>query len=248
VTPETLVDAFGDVATAVRRAVAGIAPEDLRARTDRPGQYALDLVADAVALELLHKLPVAVVSEESGASGAADAAITVVMDPVDGSTNCSRRLPYWAISLSALDADGPLASLVTNQATGVTTTAIRGQGAFRDGVRISASPVTEVEKSVVTLSGTPLHPLAWKQHRTMGCCALALVDVAAGNVDAYVDAGRWHAPWDYLGGVHACIEAGATVTAVSDEDLFVVDFDARRQLLAAGTATLLAALRPALTP
>ena len=50
----------------------------------------------------------AIVSEESGVDGALDAPITVVLDPVDGSTNCARGIPYWAISLCAVDADGPL--------------------------------------------------------------------------------------------------------------------------------------------
>ena len=48
----------------------------------------------------------------------AGAPITVVLDPVDGSTNCSRGISYWATSICALDADGPLAALVVNQATG----------------------------------------------------------------------------------------------------------------------------------
>ena len=62
--------------------------------------------------------------------------MTVVLDPVDGSTNASRGIPYWSTSLCAVDGDGPLAALVVNQATGVTTTAIRGGGG-RDGRRWS---------------------------------------------------------------------------------------------------------------
>ena len=41
--------------------------------------------------------------------------------PVDGSTNCSRGIPYWGTSLCALDADGPLCALVVNGATGART-------------------------------------------------------------------------------------------------------------------------------
>ena len=39
----------------------------------------------------------------------AGATVTVVLDPVDGSTNCSRGIAYWAMSICALDADGALA-------------------------------------------------------------------------------------------------------------------------------------------
>lgn len=245
-TPETLRTLFGEIATAVRDVVVAIPARDRRDRTAVAGQYALDLVADAVVLEHLARVPVRIVSEESGVGGMPDARITVVVDPVDGSTNCSRNLPYWAISLCALDAEGPLVSLVANQATGETTTAVRDGGAFRDGVRVQPSVVTSVERAVVSLSGRPPNALAWKQHRTMGCCALALCDVAAGNLDAYVDAGNWHAPWDYLGGVHACLEAGATVTDLNGGELFVTEVGARRQLLAAATAELHVALQPAL--
>ena len=30
-----------------------------------------------------------------------------------------------------------------------------------------------------------------------------------GRLDGYLDSGPYHAPWDYLGGYLACIEAGA---------------------------------------
>ena len=54
--------------------------------------------------------------------------------------------------------------------------------------------------------------LPWKQFRALGSAALSLCDVAAGRVDGYLDAGAdGHAPWDYLGGLLVCREAGAVV-------------------------------------
>ena len=115
-------------ARAVRDAVVADRRGDPPGAHEGPGQYALDVIADAAALEVLRKLPVRIVSEESGVHERAGADVTVVLDPVDGSTNCSRGISYWAISICALDADGPLAALVVNQATGERTTAIRGAG------------------------------------------------------------------------------------------------------------------------
>ena len=69
----------------------------------------------------------------------AGASITVVLDPVDGSTNCARDISYWATSICALDGDGALAALVVNHASGTRTTAIRGAGTERDGRRVHAS-------------------------------------------------------------------------------------------------------------
>ncbi len=244
-TPEVLLARFADAADAAREAVGGLTAAARRGRTDRPGQYDLDLVADAAVLEVLRPAEVAVVSEESGCSGPPDAPVTVVVDPVDGSTNCSRGIPYWAISLCALDAEGLLCSLVRNQATGSVTTAVRGGGARRDGEALVPSPVQAVEDAVVDLAGLPPHPLAWKQFRALGSAALALCDVAAGSLDGYVDAVGIHAPWDYLGGQLACMEAGAIVVDARGRPLAVADPQARRHLLAAGTGELLDALRTA---
>ena len=240
--PDVLLELFVDVAAVVRRAVEAIAVDDLRNRTDRDGQYALDLVADDVACRVLERADVRVVSEESGVHEHAGAAVTVVIDPVDGSTNCSRRIPYWATSICALDVDGPLAGLVINQATGVCVTAVRGAGAFRDGVRLNASPTTRVEDSMVYLTGAPSTFLPWKQFRSLGSAALGLCEIATGSFDGFLDADGYHAPWDYLAGYLACIEAGATVHDAQGRDLVVDDIDARRQLIAAGTPELAAAL------
>lgn len=241
--PELLA-LFGAAADAQAAALATISRADLRARTDRPGQYALDLVADAVIVPLLVNAGLAVVSEESGRHKVAGATITVVLDPVDGSTNCSRRIPYWAISLCALDAGGPLCALVANQATGERFTASRGEGAWVDGVRIRPSSTTRIEDSVIAISGMPKRALQWKQFRALGSAALALCDVAAGRVDAYLDAlADMHAPWDYLGGLLMCIEAGAPIVDLRDRPLVTDDPAVRRTLLAAGTGDLIDALR-----
>jgi myo-inositol-1(or 4)-monophosphatase len=245
VTPDELLALFERAADALARAVAGIARAELRGRTDVPGQYALDLVADAAELDVLHPAGVAVVSEESGRSGPGDTPITVVLDPVDGSTNCSRGIPYWAISLCAVDADGPLCALVANQVTGQRNTAIRGKGAWRDGIALAPSAVERVEASVVTVQGLPKEVLPWKQLRALGSIALELCEVASGAFDASLAGGSWAGPWDYLGGMLICQEAGATVVDALGRELAVTDPSARRQVLAAATPELLERLRPA---
>jgi fructose-1,6-bisphosphatase/inositol monophosphatase family enzyme len=245
--PDALLTLFADVARAVRTAVDAIPATDRRARTDKAGQYALDLAADAAACAVLERAGVRIVSEESGVHEHAGAPVTVVLDPVDGSTNCSRGIPYWGTSICALDADGALAGYVVNQATGAVVTAVRGGGAFRDGERLHASRVQRVEDSMVYLTGTPstFHP--WKQFRALGSAALGLCEIAAGTLDGYLDADTYHAPWDYLAGYLACIEAGAVVRDGRGRELAVDDFHARRQLVAAGTAELADALAVGLT-
>jgi len=50
VTPDDLIAGFDDTARVVRAAVTKIDAAAMRARTDKPGQYALDVIADAAAL------------------------------------------------------------------------------------------------------------------------------------------------------------------------------------------------------
>jgi fructose-1,6-bisphosphatase/inositol monophosphatase family enzyme len=243
VTPDDLLATFTDAADAQRAALEGLTGIERRARTEREGQYHLDTVADAAVLPVLSSLPVRVLSEESEWTGPEDAGITVVVDPVDGSTNCSRGIPYWGISLCALDADGPLCALVENGATGARYTAVRGVGACLDGQRIRASEVTTMDRAVVAIVAMPPYEPPWRQFRALGSAALGLCDVGAGGLDGFLDCGRdMHRPWDYLGGLLVCRESGAHVADAHGRELVVADAAARRQPVAAGTPELLAAL------
>src|SRR4051794_29636716 len=96
--PDALIEMFGDVCEEIALAVDPIHGPDRRARTSVPGQYAIDVVADVAAMKVMSYRELLVVSEESGVTGPADAAITVVIDPIDGSSNASREIPYWATS------------------------------------------------------------------------------------------------------------------------------------------------------
>jgi fructose-1,6-bisphosphatase/inositol monophosphatase family enzyme len=249
VNPGQFLELFDEAAASVRAALEHIDGPERRARTGRPSQYAIDLVADGAVLGVLGRAPVAVLSEESGWSGVAGAPVTVVVDPVDGSTNASRGIPYWSTSLCAVDADGPLAALVVNQATGVRTTAVRGEGAFRDGEPLAPAKVERVEDALVVISGPPATWLPWKQFRAFGSLALTLCDLAAGAIEGLFDAGSsYHSPWDYLGGLLACSEAGAVVEDIAGRSLLEVEADTVRRLIGAATPALLQDLRRAVVP
>jgi myo-inositol-1(or 4)-monophosphatase len=244
---DELVEVFRRAAAAVHGAVGAIHGPARRGRTGQPGQYDLDVVADAAALAVLRELPATIVSEESGVTRPGSD-LTVVVDPVDGSTNASRGLSYWATSICAVDADGLLVALVVNQATGEENVALRGGGAWRDGRRLTPSTVERPQDGVIHVSGRPPAALRWKQYRVLGCAALALCDVAGGGLDATVDVQPYLAPWDYLGGMLVCAEAGAVIADCGGADLVTTDPTARRQVIAAGTPALLEALRSVVAP
>ena len=225
-------------------AVAGVLGDvdDWGLAGTRPGQHHSDLVADAAAVEVLVSAGLGVVSEESGMHHV-DREVTVVLDPLDGSTNAFRRLPWYATSLCAVDGDGALAAVVANQATGGRYEAVRGGGARRDGDPVHPTGVTAISDALVAVSGTPTAHLGWSQFRALGAAALDLCAVAAGQVDAYLDCSvDAHGPWDYLGAMLVCQEAGAVVADAWGRDLVVLDHAARRTPVAAATPALLAAL------
>jgi len=179
-----------------------------------------------------------IVSEESG-SHHRERDVVVVVDPVDGSTNASRGLPWFATSLCALDESGPRVAVVVNQATGVRFEAVRGGGARCDGRAVQPTACADPAGALVALNGFPARHLGWKQYRALGAAALDLCAVASGALDAYVDCTeRSHGPWDYLGGMLVCQEAGAVVLDVYDEPLVVTGHRERRTPLAAATRGL----------
>ena len=140
----------------------------------RAGQYAVDVDVDDVVVAVLHDAGFAVVSEESGRSGDGDR--IVVVDPLDGSTNASRGIPWFATSLCIVDDDGPAVALVANQATGERFEAVRGEGAWVDGRRLVPSGRTSLDGAVIGISGLPASGTAWGwwQFRALGAAALDL--------------------------------------------------------------------------
>lgn len=208
----------------------------------REGQYALDVTANDAALVVLRREGVGVLSEESeyepGTTGE-----VVVIDPIDGSTNASRGVRYFATAMCVVDAQGPSAAMVANQATGERYWAVRGGGAWCDGVRIGPTDCVDVSGSIIGMNGLPPFPLGYRQSRVLGAVALDLCHVAAGVFDGYVDCvDEAHGVWDYAASVMILREAGAHVVDLLGRDLIVLDHDARRTPIAAATPELLGQL------
>jgi len=235
-----IVELFREVASAIGRRIHDL--DDWGLSGSRPGQYTIDVSADEIAVARLVDAGLGVLSEESGLTEP-DRDVLAVVDPIDGSTNASAGLPWFATSLCALDAEGPLASFVVNQATGTTWHAVRGGGAFRDGLPIEPSGTDRLADAFVAVSGLPRRHFGWRQFRCYGAAALDLCAVADGTFDAYADLSfDAHGAWDYLGAVLVCLEAGALVGDAIDRDLVVRDPAARRTPVAAATPELHAEL------
>ena len=208
----------------------------------REGQYSADLLADQVVLEGLANAGLSVLSEESGLTMRGSGGV-VIVDPLDGSTNASQGLAWYATSLCLIDDAGAAVAMVRNQANGHTFTATRGGGAWRDGQRIVSSGCTSLSAAVVGLSGLPRQHYGWKQFRAYGAAALDLCMVASGVLDGFVDCSvDAHGVWDYAAGVLICTEAGAVVEDALGRELLVRDPALRRTPVAGSSPAVLDAL------
>jgi myo-inositol-1(or 4)-monophosphatase len=236
-TAQHAMELLEETAKAVTAALSSV--QDWGPSGLRDTQYKSDVAADDAALGVLDRAGVGVLSEESGLQRASSP-LLVVVDPLDGSTNAERGLPWYATSLCAVDEHGPFAALVVNLSSGERFSAVRGGGAQRDGVAIAASSCTTLSDAFVGLSGLPPEHLGWRQFRAYGASALDLCAVACGVLDAFIDCSpSAHGVWDYLGGLLICQEAGAAVADGHDRELVVRDPTLRRTPVAAATNDLL---------
>ena len=185
----------------------------------------LDRLAEAEILRSLDAEGVDwdVVSEEAGHVRRGGAR-TLVVDPIDGTLNAIRNLPFSTVSLAL--GTGTLGGidlgLVRDLARGTTWWAIRGEGAFVDGRPIRArgwKPRGEVffvnlghratERSV---------RLAGRVHRarSLGCASFEMLMVAQGSADGYLfentEAARNLRATDIAAAYRILLEAGGGVT------------------------------------
>lgn len=235
-----LLEVLDEAVVAVRAALDEL--EEWGPSGRRPGQYLLDLAADEAALPILHGAGLAVLSEESGVTGGGSGGLLAVVDPIDGSTNAHRGIPFYSTSICVLDDEGPRVGLVVNQASGTRYAAVRGQGAQKDGHTISPSSCAVLSEAIVGISGFPgLHP-GWAQYRALGAASLECCAVAEGVLDAYTVVGSSTLfGWDYLAGLLVCREVGAAEGERDGLEVVVRDGSNRRPVLAA-TAALAARL------
>ena len=161
---------------------------------------AIDQAAEDAVVERLSALSqdFVLVSEELGTrSFGTGGPRTVVVDPIDGSVNAKRGIPFFSFSLAVAEGGtmGDVAfGYVYDFGSGEEWTAERGGCAYLDGVRLGAQrPKDTIE--ILSFEGTTTPAIADRvahavgiagRLRVMGSLALSLCHLAAGRVDAVV--------------------------------------------------------------
>src|SRR5204862_5737079 len=102
---------------------------------------AIDGAAEAAILARFRDLDVAIVSEEAGRLGSGST--LVVIDPIDGSLNAKRGIPFFSLSIAVADGDrmGDVhTAYVYDFGSGEEWVARRGDGATLNGARLTVLP------------------------------------------------------------------------------------------------------------
>jgi fructose-1,6-bisphosphatase/inositol monophosphatase family enzyme len=197
----------------------------------------VDLAAEKAIVEGLqqHDISFTLVSEESGLKEFGDNPnqCYVTVDPIDGTNNLVRRIPFYATSI-AISTKPVLsaiyAALVTDLAHDNTYTAQQGKGAYRNGEKISSSKLEYLDEAMVGLDlnsyevkeiAPKLTALIQKTRhiRHFGANALELCYVADSTTDAFIDIRGKLRTTDLAAAYLIVKEAGGTVTTPTGEAL-----------------------------
>jgi fructose-1,6-bisphosphatase/inositol monophosphatase family enzyme len=249
---ERHVEALRACAEAVRTAVLAAPMEGrgavLGMGADGTDTKAIDKLAEDVALQSLQASGIKphIVSEEIGhLRGEGD--WTVVMDPLDGTTNAVNGLPVYCISLALghKDTDGLVYGLVRNIPTGDTYEGTRGQGATLNGKPLKVKKLVAKEKPTVSIVlGKKADEFAltmagmYANIRSFGCAALETCFVASGAMDAYYHGYGSLRVTDIAGALVILREAGGDAYDGTFKRLVMeLSLDKRTTVLACGDRT-----------
>ena len=164
----------------------------------------------------------AIVSEEGDKTTAASGTHWII-DPLDGTNNFLRGVPDFAVSIGLADEDGPAVACIYDPLRDEMFTAVRGEGAQRNGHAIEVSDHGAIDGAVlgiglstlpqrraITLASLNRFTESVRSLRLTGSAALDLAYVAAGRFDA-----TWYLSlhaWDVAAGMLLVAEAGGRVS------------------------------------
>ena len=156
---------------------------------------AIDKAAEDAIVARFRDLDVTIVSEEVGRLG--DGATVVVVDPIDGSINAKRGIPFFSISIAVAEGetmDDVFLGFVHDFGSGEEWVGRRGEGAWLNGAPIGALRPKETidllffeatRTELIARDAPTMVGLAGRL-RVMGSLALSLCHLAAGRADGVV--------------------------------------------------------------
>ncbi len=219
---------------------------------------AVDKAAEDAILARFRDLDVTILSEEVGRFGTGST--LVVVDPIDGSLNAKRGIPFFSLSIAVADGetmDDVHFGYVYDFGSGEEWLARKGEGAWLDGAPLGAiRPKDPIEMlsfeatlgSLIARDAPKVADLAHR-FRTMGSLALSLCHLAAGRVDAVCSL-KGARSVDIAAGQLLVREVGLAIDLFDSAEPFgaaPLDLEGRSRVAAAGTPELCRQLADALS-
>ena len=184
----------------------------------------IDREAEQMVIETLReKYPDhTITGEESGTSENGSSDYEWIIDPLDGTTNFTRQVPHFCVSIACLHKGRIEHAVVLDAIRQEEFAASRGQGATLNGRRLRASELKSLDGASIATGGRDRHlhldgETALYRHllesraftRQPGSAALELAYVAAGRLDGLYMRGLER--WDMAAGVLLVTEAGGLI-------------------------------------
>ena len=180
------------------------------------------------------------IGEEGSNDELTDEGYAFIVDPIDGTTNFVKDYHMSAISVALLNGKDVVAGVVYNPYLDETFYAIKGEGAFCNGKRISVSS-QPIDKALVIFGSSPYDKSLFPKTievlseyfykvldiRRSGSAALDLCCIASGRADLFFE--LQISPWDFAAGKLLVEEAGGVVTTLDGEPL---SFEGKTSILA----------------
>ncbi len=165
----------------------------------------------------------AVLAEEQGAiAGRIAGSWRWIVDPLDGSLNYLRGMPFCAVAVALCEGDEPVAGVVYDFHRDEMFTGLVGEGAWLNGAPVCVSAIEEQERAVLgtgfpagsdfapeSLGGFVSQVREYRKVRLLGSAALSLAYVATGRLDAYLE--RDIKLWDVAAGLALVRAAGGRI-------------------------------------
>ena len=199
--------------------------------------YQIDRVAEETVVNTIrsHNIDFILISEEAGIKRIGrDPQHYITIDPIDGTTNALRGIPFVATSM-AVSRKPRLRdveyAIVTDLLHNVTYTAQKNQGAYKDNRKIVPSRKTALENLVLSIELTS--ETFWrikamtkllqntKHPRHLGADALEICYVADGTIDGFVDIRGKLRVTDMAAAQLILKEAGGVITTLANKRLDV---------------------------
>jgi|GEM_PF-6089561 len=230
-----------EVSHEIRTTIDDLDDDKRRSKVDNSimgsNQYELDVIADEILHKHINDFPGYIISEERelDKSRIESSDLILVVDPVDGSTNASRKIGYWSFSAALVQSGSVIAGLVVDQVTNRKFIATQNGGAklvdgngkvtTLDGSQFSTFDVgnraDNFSGSLICFNSHEGPSIPFRHLRHFGSSALAICDVAARGLDAYIDdEDVLLRPWDLLAAEFIAKSAGCNVLRRDSSGIF----------------------------